>query len=66
MYPEIQIFLQTISILTKMERTKGILLMRSQIYDDEAFALKDLLSYQGGKIVNMDGRFKVALLPTLN
>ena len=49
-----------------MERTKGILLMRSQIYDDEAFALKDLLSYQGGKIVNMGGRFKVALLPTLN
>lgn len=49
-----------------MERAKGILLIRSQVYDDEAFALKDLLSYQGGKIVNMDGRLKVALLPTLN
>ena len=66
MYPEIQIFLQSISILAKVERTKGILHMRSQIYDDEAFALKDLLPYQKGKIVNMDGRFKVALLPTLN
>ncbi len=66
MYPEIQIFLQTISILTKMERTKGILHMRSQLYDDEAFALKNLPLYQKGKIVNMDGRFKVALLPTLN
>lgn len=40
--------------------------MRSQIYDDEAFALKDLLPYQKGKIVNMDDRFKIALLPTLN
>ena len=49
-----------------MERTKGILHMRSQLYDDEAFALKNLPLYQKGKIVNMDDRFKIALLPTLN